>query len=798
MKKVFFLLLFHASLAAIAQSKNQFITFRLEKKTADPVLQPLVTALQSEDYTFAKLAFKTSTLRLLASRFRKKNDEILFVLTEKTNCGNHPPKKILELSANGKDLHRYWAFQYQKLLGKPKLDSAAFLAREKKYQKAFKNFLKARPGHFRNVPDSSRWAVDVPASYTSQAAGYEAGFVFVQQGKPVAAVHLDTVFGVKTEHFVQVDSANCVPVNRFLNYKQGFGTTYRRTELQVPYHPRPRHLVEKEFVLLFPKNKTSVEASDIQPILQFLKANRYIIYTAAIAGFASVEGDSLNNSRLQEERADVLVKLLKKNNPDTIEASIRTRENWELFYSQIKNTPFADWQNRSHAETKKWLENDSTQALLEPLLAPQRKAVLTLKVAEKLTPLQKQEITKQDYEQAISRLNSAAFADKDRQALLRKAASVRHYLQDGLRNHTLPATFDCNEILKNTTPDLSIIDFYEAVADFRTGRLPACGTLAEVVKKAFEASIVLINTAVETKNAALYLAQALDIQAFTFEQLLNHHFPARMLCELAYPDRPLFRDLYLSRLSFESQEGKQVFEEAACPKEVKPEGVSRLYYRLLRDLVLTGKEATEFDLYELLYYSVLNFDEKKRTFYDETVNEKVMLQLMQKLTAGQGRLCPVQYHQLFLDFYVKYTFFQASHPQLKRSEKIKQTAANLNLIKKYFLQRLAPAQASQLLSLAQLYVFYAGVLNDRSLLTPALEILEKALGSEKNSPDLLRYYLQLAVLLPGKEAPSQNLLTYAEKMPLGDWCQLFRGKGGITLEGADLSEVLKKYCEQCK
>jgi outer membrane protein OmpA-like peptidoglycan-associated protein len=797
MRKILFVLFVFISSATYAQTEKQLITWRFENKTSNPDLKLLTEALQSGDYTSGRITFKTRNIRLIARYFRKKEDEILFVSSSQGDCAdisNANQKDIL--SANGKDLHRYWAFQYQKMLSRGKIDSGQFLANQKQYAKEFRRFLKGKKGKFRSVSDTNSWIVDVPDSYLQAIGNNEAVFTFIYQKQPVAVIHLDTLSGYETSNFVQVDSADCVPLDRYLTYKQQFGTTYRRADFHTYYRPHPRKIVDKEFVLQFPKNKTTYSEADIQPIINFLKANQYIIYSADITGYASVEGDSVNNQKLQKRRAEVLVSLLEKNNTDSIEVTLNTFENWDEFYRQIENTPYAIWKGKSREETKKWLENDSVEVLMEPLLSPERKAVLRLKVAEKLTTLQKQVITKEDYEKAIAKIRNPD-SPKDYVAALRKAASIRNYLKENLRKDSKQAV-DCGDILKNTTSELAIIDFYEAVSDFRKGKEPVCMTLQEIVIKAFFASSSLIRDADDSKLMAIYTAQAIDIQNFTFEQMLNKKFPATMLCQIFYPDEPRFRDLYMSRLAFESQEGKFIFAEAACPKEAIPAGVSRLYYRLLRDIVFNDKNATEFDIYELLYYSVLNFDEKRRIFYDNEVNDKVMLKYLQKLTATSKRLCPIQYNQLVIDFYLKNAYYQAFNPALKRIDRVKQVTSNLGNVKKYYLERMAKTEEKQLLRLAQLYVFYGAVLNERIFLESAAEILKKEIDTTIPSFETIRYYLQIAVFLPDKESVVQKLLRYTGKLSDKQWCSLFTGKQSISLQGEDLQELRKRFCEKCR
>lgn len=91
----------------------------------------------------------------------------------------------------------------------------------------------------------------------------------------------------------------------------------------------------KDFVLQeylpfqFDVNKTTA----LEP-LPFIK--KFPIIQASIYAFSSVEGDSLKNVKLQQDRAQYIQHFLKKNNNTSYSTQIDVKENWELFQYQLE------------------------------------------------------------------------------------------------------------------------------------------------------------------------------------------------------------------------------------------------------------------------------------------------------------------------------------------------------------------------------------------------------------------------------------------------------------------------------
>ncbi len=151
------------------------------------------------------------------------------------------------------------------------------------------------------------------------------------------------------------------------------------------YYPKPENQT-LTFKIPFEKDKSNYDVKDIKPFLDALKEPQFIINEINIQANSSLEGDSLRNSKLQQERAKSIVAALEKmQGGKKVLANITTSDSWELFQQQIKGkNDFKEYQGLSKKEVIDKL-NKGGHVEMEPLLAEERFAYIEMKVTYDFT-----------------------------------------------------------------------------------------------------------------------------------------------------------------------------------------------------------------------------------------------------------------------------------------------------------------------------------------------------------------------------------------------------------------------------
>lgn len=172
------------------------------------------------------------------------------------------------------------------------------------------------------------------------------------------------------------------------------------------------------FVIPFEKNKTNYDAEYIRRIYDSLKLKDYEIRTISITAYASVEGPTDNNIRLQNNRAEVIAKALEHVQDQTAVKHIKAEENWVEFLRDVDTTIFPDVHLLSRSAIKSRLEDQKLSEKLEPLLRHHRKAEVVLDLEGRTTYMQasgtalaeafRTSVTKGDTAEALA-IQEAAF-----------------------------------------------------------------------------------------------------------------------------------------------------------------------------------------------------------------------------------------------------------------------------------------------------------------------------------------------------------------------------------------------------
>lgn len=133
-----------------------------------------------------------------------------------------------------------------------------------------------------------------------------------------------------------------------------------------------------QFSIPFQKNKITYNKDDIKPLYDSLKLTDYSIRKIEMRAYSSVEGSQKINEQLMEGRAQSLLSALKQYQPSMNRTTIINAENWLEFFRDIEGTKFNDLMGLSKLSIKQKLSDKALADEIEPLLAKQRKAVITL------------------------------------------------------------------------------------------------------------------------------------------------------------------------------------------------------------------------------------------------------------------------------------------------------------------------------------------------------------------------------------------------------------------------------------
>lgn len=138
------------------------------------------------------------------------------------------------------------------------------------------------------------------------------------------------------------------------------------------------------FTVPFELNKAEYNSADLKPFLDSLSLNRFSLKRIEVVAYSSLDGNVNANKIIQEKRANSILKVIKKYKLQDVATKITTRENFEGFYESVKGSPYEEeLMKLSKDELRSFINSDSLKYDLEPYLASQRKADITL-VVEKV------------------------------------------------------------------------------------------------------------------------------------------------------------------------------------------------------------------------------------------------------------------------------------------------------------------------------------------------------------------------------------------------------------------------------
>jgi hypothetical protein len=220
----------------------------------------------------------------------------------------------------------------------------------------------------------------------------------------------------------------------------------------------PSFWERKSFSIAFSKNGTQEIAGSLEPAYNYLESNKLELRKVNINAYASIEGETERNLNLANERANVMVKILRSSQKDSVDADILCAENWKDFYKDLPKTPFAtEWKDFDSLKIKSLVNDSANSKALEPWLKNHRYANLEIFGQKKMSEKEKMDVIKEQYNTYIKSLTAAPENRKgpwEQKVNAMRNWVVKEYLAGKMSKN------EAEEFYQVMTPGLRIADFY--------------------------------------------------------------------------------------------------------------------------------------------------------------------------------------------------------------------------------------------------------------------------------------------------------------------------------------------------
>ena len=641
----------------------------------------------------------------------------------------------------------------------------------------------------------------------------------------------------------EADSGFCQPVNRLFDFKKLKGYGYENVR-PLHYIPSKRKVFNKDFEVLFDRNSTQVNPEILQPIIQFLENNHYSILNASVRGYASVEGPEENNYRLQQKRAELMIRILQEHNTDEISLdTVIAAENWDMFFKQIKNTSFEYLDSISRDSLRILLKDSLLLVKLEPFLKKERKAVLDLTLADIFTPEQINTNLLDDIRN-LSHYIYSPFVDNISKINLNKMAGILFTLENRVRKKLVSAG-SAEETLKGIdNPVTWVMYFYLAIGQYETtGKSPELFGWKVIFRNAQYGIINLVNSLGNKPFRNMFLRMAVDVQYYAFRYIEKGFLDPGFISELQYPDEPVFYPLILNRYAYINNSTSVTGIDRPGPdagsihnfslphyfplSRAEPQLLqdpppalflpelsgqwgqrpqlnvhyqSAYYYFIKKVFVYGDKDIQqyvwqsdnlyEFDLYELLRRNVENWDPVNNNFYDADIDQDAMSVLIRDLQAIDQRICSMAKNQLYLDFYLKYLYYYKLYGNPYDREQQFTIDQATRFISEYYRTRISILTPAQVLAIVkQLNLFY-GLPSLQSNAYRSYQVLRDFVKSGTVPPSMIRLYILMASFY---EPNMQQILAVLARNGY-DVCAMTEGHYAIKPWREDIRTYYRQHC----
>ncbi|MBL4705875.1 MAG: CAP domain-containing protein, partial [Flavobacteriales bacterium] len=193
------------------------------------------------------------------------------------------------------------------------------------------------------------------------------------------------IIGYHEINLVVIKSKKLCRVVHFTNY---CGEAYEDTtdidfvfKLDTFPYIRRERTARINFELQFKRGKSDYSFADIKPLLGAFSKTDFIVDSAQLNAYSSLEGSESINRNLQMKRANAILNALEERQTSEFPKSIQAEPNWKKFDQQIEeSSELSILKGLSHQEIKEKLKDRSYAKSIEKFLSKQRLAVLRLDI----------------------------------------------------------------------------------------------------------------------------------------------------------------------------------------------------------------------------------------------------------------------------------------------------------------------------------------------------------------------------------------------------------------------------------
>jgi outer membrane protein OmpA-like peptidoglycan-associated protein len=224
-----------------------------------------------------------------------------------------------------------------------------------------------------------------------------------------------------------------------------------------------------KFIIPFEKGKSEYSPKDIKPLYDSLRLTDYTITKTTIKAYSSVEGSLEGNIKLQNKRAESIVKALQSFQEGIISTDISASENWVEFLMDVSAAGYSNIAKMTKEKIKTELNTKGLSKKLEPILKNHRKAIIVLEL-EKKTRFQSENNTviKAFYKKAIKNKTMEEAIELQKEIFAR----IRNNKMPAaiLKEFEIPKEVDYGTLLKNNAAfefEQNEEDIYAALVAFK-------------------------------------------------------------------------------------------------------------------------------------------------------------------------------------------------------------------------------------------------------------------------------------------------------------------------------------------
>jgi uncharacterized protein YkwD len=197
--------------------------------------------------------------------------------------------------------------------------------------------------------------------------------------------------------------------------------------------------------LFYNSGQSVTNSTELKKVLALFEKNHLTIEDIAISGFCSVEGDSLTNELLHQQRAATILNDFKQYTDSTSRFSVQSEVAWEHFYQSVKNHPkWGFLYGKSKSEISAWLSDPKKEKPIE-ILAQERKVKVVIRAVRELIPVNAMYYFTKE-------LKKLVYEDSQDQLHYTDASKVQRLYQKGFYLTTV-GRMDSADFLKVTPPN---------------------------------------------------------------------------------------------------------------------------------------------------------------------------------------------------------------------------------------------------------------------------------------------------------------------------------------------------------